>query len=280
MVTWCVVESPFIESPMENIDRSPVPATVESRPLVAWEVTDPGGITIEPAPTDRAWMDATDLRFAYRCLPLVIANQAGWIVRSPVRVSARWNGGPRPSDVRLWFPAGRKDPRIVSHFGEGVLTFSVPYLIRTPPGINLWVKGPSNWLKDGIQPLEGIVETDWTESTFTMNWRFTRPHVTVRFEEREPFCMLVPIPRGLVESFVPQQRPLEQNAELFARYERWKQARGQFNTDLKDFDSAAAQQGWQRDYMLGRDHDGRTFAEHQTRLHVRPFTRGATEASR
>ena len=46
-----------------------------------------------------------------------------------------------------------------SHFGEAVLTFSLPYLFRTPRGVNLWVKGPSNWIKDGIQPLEGIVET-------------------------------------------------------------------------------------------------------------------------
>jgi Family of unknown function (DUF6065) len=27
---------------------------------------------------ERAWMDATDQRFAYRCLPLNIANAHGW----------------------------------------------------------------------------------------------------------------------------------------------------------------------------------------------------------
>lgn len=255
---------------------APPPAT-PARSLVAWEVDDPDGIHLEPAPADRDWMDASNLRFAYRCLPLVIANQAGWILRCPVRVSARWNGGMQASDIRLWFPPRRKDPRIISHFGEGVLTFSIPFLIRTPPGVNLWVKGPSNWLKDGIQPLEGIIETDWLESTFTMNWRFTRPGVTVRFEQDEPFCMIVPVPRGYVEGFAPEQRPLEQDPELRAAYERWKQARRQFNADLKDFDSAAAQQGWQRDYMLGRDSGGQAFADHQTRLHVRSFARAATD---
>ena len=29
-------------------------------------------------------MDATEGRFAYRCLPLVMANQFGWIVRCPL----------------------------------------------------------------------------------------------------------------------------------------------------------------------------------------------------
>ena len=29
---------------------------------------------------ERAWMDSTDRRFAYRCLPLSIANSMGWEV--------------------------------------------------------------------------------------------------------------------------------------------------------------------------------------------------------
>lgn len=243
-----------------------------SRPLTAYQIDDPAGMRIEPAPHERPWMDLTDQRFAYRCLPLVIANQLGWIVRSPVRFSARWNGGRNRKDIRLWFPPKRRDPRIMSHFGEGVLTFSLPFLFRTPRGVNMWVKGPTNWLKDGIQPLEGIVETDWLESTFTMNWRFTRPDVTVRFDEGEPFCQLMPVPRGFVESFEPTQRRLDDDPALRGAYERWKDARLRFNTDLADVSSAAAQQGWQRDYMLGRDSGGNAFVEHQTRLQVRPFT--------
>jgi hypothetical protein len=30
-----------------------------------------------------------------------------------------------------------------------------------------------------ISPLDGIVETDWLEATFTMNWKLTRPNHTV-----------------------------------------------------------------------------------------------------
>lgn len=42
----------------------------------------PAGLPLTPAPIDRDWMDATPDRFAYRCLPLVIANQAGWVIPS------------------------------------------------------------------------------------------------------------------------------------------------------------------------------------------------------
>ena len=33
---------------------------------------------IRPAPARRDWMDATPESFAYRCLPLDIANAHGW----------------------------------------------------------------------------------------------------------------------------------------------------------------------------------------------------------
>lgn len=63
---------------------------------------------------------------------------------------------------------------VVSHFGAGVVTFTVPYLFRTPPSYNLHVRGPTNMPKDGIYPLEGIVETDWSQAS-----RLRRTHCNV-----------------------------------------------------------------------------------------------------
>ena len=64
---------------------------------------------------------------------------------------------------------------VSSNFGYGIVTWYLPYLFRTSPGYNLWVRGPVNSPKDGIVPLEGLVETDWAEATFTVNWKITRP---------------------------------------------------------------------------------------------------------
>ena len=36
-----------------------------------------------------------------------------------------------------------------SLFGHGILTWTLPYLFRTPPGYNLLARGPANWPKDG-----------------------------------------------------------------------------------------------------------------------------------
>ena len=138
--------------------------------ITAFERYGPVEPALFRAPPRRRWMDESAGRFAYRCLPLVMANQAGWLLRNPITFSASWNGGPSGGDIQILAAHGQRGFRrdqgpesvVESHFGEGVLTFQLPYLFQTSPGYNLWVKGPSNLLKDGIQALEGLVETDWS----------------------------------------------------------------------------------------------------------------------
>lgn len=246
-------------------------STNQEHSLIAWEISPPADMELRPASGDRAWMDESDRRFAYRCLPLVIANQAGWIIPNPAEFGVCWTGGNQIEDLRLQFADGQVDRRVCSHFGHGVLTFTIPYLFRTPPGINLWVKGPANAIKDGIQPLEGIVETDWTAATFTMNWKLTRPDHTVHFQKGEPICMLVPAPRGLAEALDPVRRPLAHNPDLLHAFEHWREARLSFNDAIKQLDDAAVKRGWQRDYMHGHDGSGVPFPEHQTKLSLKEF---------
>jgi len=248
-------------------------ATHNDGQIVAWETHAQTDMTIEPAPIARDWMSQSDRRFAYRCLPLVIANQAGWVIGCPADFSVRWNGGESDNSLRIRFAHGREDGRIVSHFGHGVLTFSIPFLFRTPPGINLWVKGPANLIKDGIQPLEGVVETDWTCATFTMNWKLTRANRTVRFNRGEHICMIVPVPRSLAQSLDPVQRPMKDDEEVSRKFGNWKRSREAFSAAVKNMDEEAVRQGWQREYMLGLDESGVVFPEHQTRLALRPFRR-------
>jgi hypothetical protein len=260
----------------------------------AYDLYGTADMPLTTAPVDRAWMDATDQHFAYRCLPLAIANQAGWLIHNPTAFTAWWDGGQRIESLQVNFGAAPVSPwsfsidsntmagegaaapgdrRITSHFGSGVLTFSIPFLFRTPPGINLWVKGPANYFKDGAHPLEGVVETDWLPATFTMNWKLTRPHHPVCFERGEPICMLVPVPRGLAEGLDPVCRPIGDEPDLEREYSEWIKSRAQFLSDLSARDPGAVKQGWQKEYNKGVTPLGVPAAEHQTRLHLREFRR-------
>ena len=95
-------------------------------------------------------MEATDQRFANRCLPLLIANQAGWFLIGRHTVRVRWTGGRSPSSLTIEVLSGDGPCPAISHFGHGIVTWHVPYLFRTPPGYNLVVRGPANWPRDGI----------------------------------------------------------------------------------------------------------------------------------
>jgi LPS sulfotransferase NodH len=158
-------------------------------PLVAYALAQqtPALVT---APSDRDWMDATPKRFAYRCLPMVMANQAGWLVLNRHKLAVTWNGGVEPEALKIQFLSGQDPRSALSIFGSGILTFMMGYLFRTPRGYNIYVHGPANSPKDGVAALEGIAESDWTEATFTMNWKLTRPNHPVVFEENEPIAML------------------------------------------------------------------------------------------
>jgi hypothetical protein len=271
----------------------------KQRRLYAYELHQAADMRLSTAPVDRAWMDAAPQRAPYRCLPLVIANQAGWWLPCPASFSAAWDGGLGKENVQITFdlpggapgaggmssdlfapivvsadqpsPVIQNDPRITSHFGNGVITFSLPFLFRTPPGINLWVKGPTNYIKDGVQPLEGVVETDWLSATFTMNWKLTRTYHVVRFQRGEPVCMIVPVPRGLAELMEPVYVPLDANQELAREYREWEKSRSTFNAELARLQPDAVKRGWQRDYMQGKTILGQEVQEHQTRLHLREF---------
>lgn len=244
--------------------------------LTAYEIHTVPGFSIEPAPHARDWMDQTPNRFAYRCLPLVMANQFGWVIPCPATVDVRWNGRNAPGKgLVIEYEGGEPGyigHYIQDHFGDAILTFSLPYLFRTPPGYGLLVRGPTNMWVPGAHPLDGFVEADWLESTFTMNWKLVEPGRTVRFEQGFPICQVLPYPRDLLESMQTRLAPLAENEELKARNERWSSSREQFNKDPE-----RKPQDWQKDYFQGKNMTGELMPGHATRLKLGTFDRRSPE---
>ena len=243
-------------------------------------------VDIRPADNRRQWMDDTPDSYAYRCLPLSIANAHGWEVRCPATCEAEWNGGSGKDDIHIAFedeegvsqePARTK--RLVeSHFGSGVLTFNVGALLRTSPGYDLWITGPVNAFKDGIQALSAVIETYWMPFVFTMNWKFTRPNVKVRFEKGEPFCFFFPIEHGLLERVNPRVQQVSEEPGLERQYNFALGKRAflsvlkilggpELKIDEKERKRLDAQ-GW---YMRGQMPDGTKVIDHRKSIHLKPF---------
>jgi hypothetical protein len=182
-----------------------------------------------------------------------------------------WNGGPDTGALKIDFLSGDGQRNAVSLFGVGILTFTIGYLFRTPPGYNLYVRGPANMPKDGITALEGIVESDWTEATFTMNWKVTRPNHPLVFEENEPIAMVSPIKRGEIESFRPELRALNEDPDLAVLHAEWARSRAAHNAGLRVPNSEARKRGWERHYFRGESIRKEPTPEHQTKLTLLEF---------
>lgn len=232
--------------------------------LTAYEVAPHLGQELVVAPFSRDWIDALPEKFGRRCLPMMMANQAGWHIVLKDACTVQWDGTPQREGVTT-------DSTVGPHgmFGDGIATWNVVWLFRTSPGWNLLARGPANVCKDGIAPLEGLIETDWACQTFTMNWRFTRPG-SVRFEAGEPICQIIPQRRHELESFEPSIRPIQSDRWTNASYQLFCASRANFLRHLEE----QRMRGWEKHYHKGWNVGHIDPApEHQRKLRLVPFTR-------
>ncbi len=243
---------------------------MEKQKLIAYEVGLNPGFEIHPASPRRDWMDQFPNRQPYRCLPLAMANQAGWMITSPATVQIVWNGGVERDDTKIT-PAGPEHAAgaamLQSHFGKGIVTFLFPWLFKTPAGIGMWVNGPSNFVIPNLYPYQGIVETDWNSASFTMNWQVVKRNVPVFIKKGDPICMITPYPMGLLESFEPCIEDIRKEPEFFERM----QATAKSRHDAIKQNVEAGANDWERHYMQGRDTLGFVAEDHRTNFKIMPF---------
>ena len=247
------------------------PASSPANRLIAYRVHDIAAGSfpeIKSAPPDRWWMDVSMGGWPNRCLPLRIANQLGWFILNNEKFEAEWSGG-RDLNAVTFLPPTGKPFYAQSMFGGGIITFVLPYLFRTPPGWQMLVRGPVNHLKDGIGPLEGVVETDWSTSTFTMNWRFTRERKRVKFEKDEPIAMIVPMRLGELEDIQPEVRNIESDPATLEEFRAWHRSRVQKVEQNKQRDGERA--SIEGHYVRGETATGHKAGEHRAQLRLKPF---------
>lgn len=219
---------------------------------------------IRPAVKKRKWMEETPNKFAYRCLPLNIANQYGWEFCCPHSFDAVWYGGLDKSEIVI--RTDEYDPFVKSHFGSGILTFNVNIVVKTDENHNLMITGPINEGKSLLFPLSGIIESDWMPYTFTMNWKFTEENSAVRFEKGEPFCRIFPVPKN-IEEFEISIEDISENLSISEEMEKWALKRDYFNVEQNNGkDWSVKLPGL---YYKGTYSDGTCpNTEHKTRLNL------------
>ena len=221
-------------------------------------------VRIERGHLERDWMDNTNEKYAYRCLPLNIANQHGWAVYPKKDIVVRWNGDGDLSDIEI---INNDIGLAASIFGNGILTFHLPFLIRTEEDYSLYISGAPNHHVVGAEALTGIYETDWAPYSFTMNWQLNMIDEEIVFSKDDPICFFFPIHRTLIEDFVIEYEDFwDQEEEFRVQHKTFVDSRNTFLDDDKREVTA-----WQKNYFQGKmpDGSGCPVANHKTKINLK-----------
>ena len=200
-------------------------------------VIDGHQVDIRPAPVND-WMEATNQRFAYRCLPLNIASAYGWEVLCNASFLAMWTGGSGIDAIVIEPEPGTIAPA-VSHFGHGILHLpsALPVPDRARRGVD--GAGADQRPKDGIASL---CELDIHPAGYAGSLREGRAlllHLS---------CELRRAGGARVQLEVLSADPGLKRQHMRGR----RSAR--FNIDLKQPGSDAQSDKWQKLYIIAGSH--------------------------
>jgi len=218
---------------------------------------DQQNFKIVPLSGKRDWMTDTPQGYAYHCTPLTVANTYGWVVLNPRNFTAEWNGDNGFSGVSVKFEELGNN-YASSHFGSGILTIHPDFIVKTENGVSTFVRGVPNSLQDGMEPLDGIIETDWLPFTFTFNYKFTKPG-SISFKKGDPLFSFFPIERGFIESFNIETQRIDSDSELNSDYNAYSKSRLDYlNNNTGKYQKYYVKgQGPQKEYDI-KNHQKRT----------------------
>jgi hypothetical protein len=160
--------------------------TLSIHPLINAE---PGLVPIARGKATRAWWeeDVKTVDHARFCLPLLMANQLGFELLSPIDVVVEWSGKDEPK-----ITVNDGDHRaITTHSAEGSFTIQLNLVFRTPENWFTLVKGMPN-VRRPFNVMEGLIETWWTPANFGVICLMHGPDI-VRIRRGEPLAVAVPI---------------------------------------------------------------------------------------
>lgn len=209
---------------------------------------------ITSAPLKREWLNKPEQKYGYQCQPMVAANQMGWHILSSSEIIINWNGGQSTKDVFIQeVNSDINYNSVASHFSVGIVTFSFPFVIKTPPGWGIWVGPPSNEWINNMEGLQGIVETNWLPFTFTMNWKILEENKTIVIPKHFPIAKMVPFPLNLNEKINLVHKDLVDYPDFNKKYKDYSNSRSQFNKHLKEIPNNPDSSTVQGFYKRGTD---------------------------
>jgi hypothetical protein len=138
---------------------------------------------------------------AYYCLPLTVANQHGFLVKSVRDFDIIWNGS--DDDVTITFinEENADKQTIKTGFRSGIVTIQNRFALKTSKGISLMTMQPPNLFIPGAIAMAGVIECDNIRRDFTFNLKVTVPNLLIKVRKGDPLASFMPIQRHFIDDF-------------------------------------------------------------------------------
>ena len=141
----------------------------------------------------------------YSCLPVIIGNQYGFVIKAERDFTIIWNGEEDRIGTTINLEEFDKDlvplQEVKAHFGWGVVTIEMKWNLRAAPNTNLMSVQVPNYFKRGVHYMTGVIEIDNLERNFIFNLKITEPNHLIKFKKGEPLAAFILVPRGYVDEF-------------------------------------------------------------------------------
>ena len=201
----------------------------------------------------------------YYCLPILIGNQYGFVIRSMRDLEITWDGGnDHVNDLNITFLNNDNADKQTFYdgFSTGILTIQNHFHLKTPPGINLMTIQPPNMFIPGTIAMAGVIETDQLRRDFTFNLKVTIPNYTIRIKKGDPLGAFIPIPRYFVDKFEIDDAYKYFDKELIENEQKdIKELARQRSIDDKSKPHEAG-----RKYFTGEHAFGEKYVDHQRKV--------------
>lgn len=206
----------------------------------------------------RDWFEA----HAYYCLPLTVANQHGFLVKSLRDLDITWDGTENDAQITFLNDDNSDKQYIKTGFRNGIITFQNRFSLKTHPGISLMTFQPPNLFIPGAIAMAGVIETDNIRRDFTFNLKVTVPNMTVKIRKGDPIAAFMPIQRYFIDDFEIDSAYSYFSADIVNNDIQESSA---LSIERQTVDLTKNHQSGRR-YFSGTHTDGSKYKNHQKRL--------------
>ena len=144
----------------------------------------------------------------YFCLPITFANQMGFAIVSLFDFTVHWDGGNSKESLKISSEHvleegvyGTEKQKVYSFFHNGVFTILHDFILRTPPGTNLFITQPPNFFIPGVSTMSAVIEADNLRRDFTYSLKVTVPNIDIHIKKGDMLAMILPIKRYHADGF-------------------------------------------------------------------------------